>query len=376
MKFTILKEKLKEGIGVVERIASKSGTLPILNNISIRTEKNFLKLAATDLEIGVSWWALIKSEKEGAAVLPTRIFSSLINFFPNKPVTISTKDLIVDIKCDNHQSSLKSLNPDDYPIIPSITEAESLTLPAASFCQNLQQVTDLAAVSSSKPEISGIYFVFQKNLMKMVATDSFRLGEKTVFFSPEKNLSKNYNLILPQSSARELINVFGEKEGELKIYFSPNHILFESLMLETKHPQIRFISRLIEGEFPNYEEIIPRKWETQIIISRKEFLNQVKSASVFSGRVNEIKLKTDLQKRETEIFSQSPDVGEYQSRLPAAIKGKDLEISFNHKFLIDGLSKIKSPEVVLELTSEEGPGVLKPTDDSSYIYILMPIKKS
>ena len=378
MKLIILQEKLKEGVRVVERISTKSLSLPVLNNILVKAEKNFLNMATTDLEIGIKWWALAKVEKEGAITVPARVFSDFINFLPNKQIALELKDSTLTIECENYQTSLKGLNPEDFPIIPQITEGESISVDSHSFCQGLSQIADIAIPSTAKPEISGIFFIFQKDFIKMAATDSFRLGEKTFYpnLKTPNTLSREYTLILPQKAAKEIINIFGEKEGELRICFSPNQILFELPMAETSHPQIQLISRLIEGEYPNYQEIIPKKYETQVIFQRNEFLNQIKSAALFSGKINEAKLKIDPKKEKVELFSQNPDLGEYHSHLAGKIKGKELEISFNHRFLADGLLNIKSSEVVFELTGPEGPGVLKPAGDESYIYVVMPIKAS
>ena len=378
MKLIILQEKLKEGVRVVERISTKSLSLPVLNNILVKAEKNFLNMATTDLEIGIKWWALAKVEKEGAITVPARVFSDFINFLPNKQIALELKDSTLTIECENYQTSLKGLNPEDFPIIPQITEGESISVDSHSFCQGLSQIADIAIPSTAKLEISGIFFIFQKDFIKMAATDSFRLGEKTFYpnLKTPNTLSREYTLILPQKAAKEIINIFGEKEGELRICFSPNQILFELPMAETSHPQIQLISRLIEGEYPNYQEIIPKKYETQVIFQRNEFLNQIKSAALFSGKINEAKLKIDPKKEKVELFSQNPDLGEYHSHLAGKIKGKELEISFNHRFLADGLLNIKSSEVVFELTGPEGPGVLKPAGDPSYLYVVMPIKAS
>jgi DNA polymerase-3 subunit beta len=373
MKLLILQEKLKEGLGTVERISPKSPSLTILNNILLKTEKNFLNLTTTDLELAIKWWGLAKIEQEGQITIPTRLFSNFINFLPNKQILLEKKAMNLFIECENYQTNLKGFSPEDFPIIPQISGEDSILVDSRSFCQSLNYIVDIPTFSSVKPEISGIYFVFQKDSVKMVATDSFRLGEK-IFYLPPNSLSKEYTLILPQKAAREIINIFGEKEGELRIYFSSNQILFEILMEEVSHPQIHLISRLIEGEYPNYEEILPKKFETQVVFPRNELLNQIKSASLFSGKINEVKLKIDPKKEKFEIFSQNPDLGEYRSYLVGKGKGKELEISFNHRFLVDGLLNIKSPEVVFELTGPEGPAVLKPSGDQSYIYVVMPIK--
>lgn len=376
MKILILQEKLKEGLNTVERVSSKSLSLPILNNILVSTEKNFLNLAATDLEIGINWWALTKIEKEGKITIPARLFSSFINLLPNKKINIKTENDTLFIECENYKTRIKGLSAEEFPIIPKIDKGEFISLDVLSFCQSLNQVADFAVPSATRPEISGIYFSLQKNLLILAATDSFRLGEKRIFLKNNSVLKKDYSLILPQRAAKEIVNIFGEKKGELKIYFSPNQIMFEFPLEETPHPQIQLVSRLIEGGYPNYREIIPKKYTTQLVLDKNEFLNQIKTASLFSGKINEVKIKVAPSKKEIEIFSQSPEVGEHQSFVPGKIKGEGLEVSFNHHFLLDGLLNIKSSEVIFELSGDSGPGVLKPVGDESYIYVVMPIKTS
>lgn len=390
MKTIILKEKLKEGISVVERVAGKSLNLPILNNILLSVEKNFLNLTATDLEIGINWWSLVKTEKEGKVALPSRVLSSFVNFLPNKPVNLEIKDLAMKIECDNYQTTIKGFSSEEFPIIPNVSDEEKIIIPSRIFCQNLNSVVDIASYSSFKPEISGIYFLFQKNLITMAATDSFRLGEKKLYedFS-SSSISKDYSLILPQRAAKEIINIFGEKDGDLTICFSPNQVLFETPLTETPHPQIQLVSRLIEGEYPNYQEIIPKKHETKVTVSVNDFINQVKLASLFSGKINEVKLKIDPKKHQLNLFSQNVDVGEHYGVLNCKVEGKPCEISFNHKFLLDGLismaskketsskeGKEKDAEVVLELTSGDRAGVIRPKKDNNYLYLIMPIKTS
>ena len=280
----------------------------------------------------------------------------------------------MSLECENYKTKINGASADDFPIIPSTKEGEIITVESASFCSALNQILNIPSSSMVRPEISGIYFSFQSNVIKMVATDSFRLAEKKLFLKTAP--SKEYALILPQSAAKEIVNIFGEKEGELKIYLSPNQIFFEYLMTEVPHPKIQFTSRLIEGEFPNYQEIIPKKYETSLCLSKEEFLNQVKLASLFSGRINEVRLKVDPKKEKVEVSSQNPDLGEYKSELDGKIKGKEISIAFNHRFLIEGIQGIKSKEIIIEMSGEEGPAVLKPVGVEDYLYIIMPIKSS
>jgi len=374
MKLLILQEKLKEGLNVVERVSLKSLTLPILNNILISTEKNFFNLSATDLETGINWWTLTKIEKEGKITIPSYLFSNFISLLPNKKINLEVKNNTLFIECENYKTQIKGLSADEFPIIPKISKEESISIESFPLCQSLNQITDIVLPSTTRPEISGVYFSFQKNLITIAATDSFRLGEKKIFLKDNSSLKKEYSLILPQKTAKEIVNVFGEKKGELKMYFSPNQIMFEYLMSETPHPQIQLVSRLIEGEYPNYQEIIPKKHTTQLRLDRNEFLNQIKTASLFSGKINEVKIKVEPKEKKIEIFSQSPEIGEYQSSVPGKIKGEPVKISFNHRFLLDGLLNIKSSEILFELSGDSGPGVLKPVGDETYIYVVMPIK--
>ncbi|PIR72646.1 MAG: DNA polymerase III subunit beta [Candidatus Nealsonbacteria bacterium CG10_big_fil_rev_8_21_14_0_10_36_24] len=375
MKIQILQEKLKKGLNIIERISSKSLTLPILNNILISSEKNFLKLTATDLEIGINWWVLAKIEKEGKITIPSRLFSNFINLLPNKKINLEVQNNNLILTCENYKTQINGLPAEEFPLIPKITESENIYFEAPSFCRGLSQLVDIAVLSTARPEISGIYFLFQKDFITVAATDSFRLGETKIPFK-NSSLKKEYSLILPQKTIKEIINIFGEKTGEIKMFFSPNQVMFEYPMEETPHPQTQIISRLIEGEYPNYQEIIPKKFTTQLILNRTEFLNQVKTASLFSGKINEVKIKISPTEKKALIFSRSPDLGEYQSSIPGKIKGEPVEISFNHRFLLDGLSNIKSSEVILELNGDSGPGVVKPVGDDSYIYVVMPIKAS
>jgi DNA polymerase-3 subunit beta len=245
------------------------------------------------------------------------------------------------------------------------------------FCEILAQVANFTSVSSIKPEITGVYLVFKKDQIKAVATDGFRLGEKTVNFTKKQELSKDYSLILPQRAVKEIIGIFSGLEKNIKIYFSPNQITIEAVFDDMDLPQIQYVSRLIEGEFPNYEEIIPKEYKTNTVISRKEFLNNIKSASLFSGKINEVNLRVAVEESIVEIFSQTTDIGECQSEIKLLkVKGADLKISFNHKFLIDGLNSIKSDLCDFDFSGDDSAGVLRPDGDPTFLYILMPIKKN
>lgn len=374
MKVEILKENFKNGLNIIEKIVGKNLSLPILDNVLISTEDSFLSLSSTDLETAIKLWILTKIIKKGKVVVPAKFLSSFVSLLPNEKITLEEKKQGLYIECKSFKNQIQGFNPEEFPLIPEFKDTEFLELDNKKFCQGLSQIVDVASPSQSRPEISGIYFIFSKNIIKIVATDSFRLAEKTI--SLESPVKKDLSFILPQKPAREIINILSEKDGKVKIYFSPNQTMFEFPMKEAEHAQVQIVSRLIEGEYPNYEEIIPKKFKTHIIVKRDEFLNQIKAASLFSGKINEVKIKIDDQEKEVQVFAKDPDIGESQSSISAKIEGEPIEVSFNHKFLIDGLSNIKSSEVIFDMSKEEGPCVLKPVGDASYIYVVMPIKST
>lgn len=375
MKLSILKENFLAGLNIVSRATSKSITLPILNNILLSAEKNFLKLSATDLELGVRYWSLAKVEKEGAVTIPAKFLAGLMGFIPDKKISLEVKNNVLHLEGKGYKNQIKGLKAEEFPIIPEVESDKVLEVEGRVLSEGLTQVVDAASPSQTRPEISGVYFSLSEELMEIAATDSFRLAEKKISFKKTSSLQES-SLIVPSKTIREVINVFGENSEKIKVHFLPNQIMFESKIAETPHPQVQIVSRLIEGEYPNYKEIIPKKFKTQLILQKQEFLSQIKAASLFSGKINEIKLKTDPSQGILEIFAQNPDLGQSRSQIKGRIKGEKIGASFNYRFLVGGLSSIKSREVVFEMNGEEGPGTLRPAGDDSFVYVVMPIKSS
>jgi DNA polymerase-3 subunit beta len=374
MKVEILKENLKNGLSIVEKIVGKNLSLPILDNVLIDTEDSFLSLSSTDLETAVKLWILTKIVKKGKVVVPAKFLSNFISLMPNEKITLEEKKQGLYIECKSFKNQIQGFNPEEFPLIPEFKNLEYLEIDNKKFCHGLAQIVDVASPSQSRPEISGVYFIFSKNILKIVATDSFRLAEKSITL--DEPVKKDITFILPQKPAKEIINILAEKEGKIKLYFSPNQTMFEFPMKEVPHPQVQIISRLIEGEYPNYEEIIPKKFKTHVMVKRDEFLNQIKAASLFSGKINEVKIRINPENKEVEVSAQDPDIGESKSSVPAKIEGEIIEASFNYKFLAEGLINIRSSEVIFDLSKEDGACILKPVGDASYIYVVMPIKSN
>lgn len=372
MKLTILKENFKKGLNIVERVSGKNISLPILNNILLKTEKNFLCLTTTDLEVAIQYWLLAKIEKEGVVVIPSKVLSSFISYIPDLKIHLNTKGLDLKIEGERNKTQIKGFDPEEFPIIPTIKTEEFIEINSKKFTEGLNQVVEIVSTSQMRPEITGVLLVFNKEVIKIVGTDSFRLAEKQISINNKIPLEKS--CIIPKKTARELINIFSEKKQKIRIYFSSNQIMFQSYMEEIDHPEIQIISRLIEGEYPNYQEIIPKSYLTQLVLKKDDFIRQLKTASLFVDRNNEIRVIINPKQKEVEIKVQNPEIGENISYLPAKIKGEKTEVSFNWKFLLDGLLNIKSDQVIFELNSDEGPAVLRPIKEEDYIYIVMPIK--
>ncbi len=373
MKLICLREKIKHALSITERIIGRNLTLPILNNILLSTEKNKIKVSSTNLEIGINCWINAKIIQEGSITIPAKIISDFINNLNDKKIEINAKDNYLNIKCDKFKSKIKSLNADDFPIIPQIKEKPLLKIKGNILKDGFSQIVEMASYSESRPEISGICMNFTNDSLKLVATDSFRLAEKSINLDTDK--LENQFIIIPQRTIQELIRILGEKSlspeedsnNEVEIILANNQILFNL-------GYIQIISRLIEGQYPNYQQLIPNEVDTQVVLDRQEFINNIKIASLFSGKINDVKILINPTKSLIEISSKDIDIGENKSSLNAEIKGNQMELDFNYRHLLDGLNNIFSDKVVLLLNNNNSPVVLKPFSDDSYTYIIMPIR--
>ena len=369
------KDIFKKGLQLVERITGKNVVLPILNNVLLSAKDSFLKLVTTDLEIAIQHFVLAKIEKEGEITVPAKVISNFVSYVPENNLTLQSEKGKLKISGETYQTEIKGLEPKDFPIIPKIEKNEFVEVNPSVFTEGIMQVIDFCAVTQTRPELSGVYFSFNKNECKIVATDSFRLAEKTLFFEkPQETIKKEVSLILPRNAAKEVVNLFQDAISKIKVYFSPNQILFESYFADIDHPQTQLISRLIEGEFPAYQEIIPKESKTNLVLSRDQFIDYLKATSIFAGRGNEVKIGVLPKKNEVEIFSENAEVGSGRFRMPAQIEGEKVEVCFNYKFLLEGINKIKTSEIFIGLNGEEGPAIVKAPSDTDFIYIVMPIK--
>jgi len=377
MQIICLQENLKYALNIVERIIGRNLTLPILNNLLLSIENNKLKISSTNLEIGINCWVSGKIQKKGSITVPARLISEFVNNLPNKKIELKVKDKNLEIKCEKFKAIFKGLPADDFPIIPKIEDKPLIKIQGNILKNAFSQVVEMASLSESRPEISGIFMKFDKDFIKLAATDSFRLAEKNIQINSNSlnKETKGQSIIIPQRTIQELIRILSEKDNpddkqdqEAEIILSGSQILFNL-------GQVEVISRLIDGQYPDYQQIIPNKVETQVVVNRQEIINNIKIASLFSGKINDIKISINPDKSLIEILSKDVDIGENKSQIKTKIEGKEkVEIIFNYRYLLDGLNNILSDKVVLGLNNSASPVTIKPVGDISYTYLVMPIK--
>lgn len=380
MKVVVLKTHLKEGLEIVERVATKSPSLPILSNVLISAKKEEVLLSATDLQIGITYRFLGTTKEEGKVVFPGRFVASLLAISSgsltssNEQVSLESEGGTLLVATGDHQARLKTLDAEEFPIIPSLEGNEpAFELETEVFCKGLNQVVGMTGQSQARPEISGVFFAIKKKTACVVATDSFRLAERAFVF--EKEGSTEQNFILPAKTARELIAVLGGRPGKTIMYVSPSQAVF--CYESPENPsllRIQMVSRLIEGEYPHYEDVIPSSQKTSIVLPRADFLNHLKGAGIFAGKTQEVRLLVDSQKKEIEFFSENAEAGSHRSMLKGEIAGESVEVAFNWRFLGDGLAQMHGASVEFGINGEDGPALLRPSEHEGYRYVIMPIK--
>jgi len=372
MKIEILKENLKKAINTCEKITRKVTTLPALQNVLMVADGNFLQLTTTNLETTIQWSVLAKISKGGKVAVPATFFANLISLIDSEKIALQEENQNLILVSENQETQIQGQNPEEFPIIPKIEKQDSWQISSSQLVEALSYIADVPSLSQIRPEISGIYFNLKGGQLKIVGTDSFRLAEKTIKLN--EKVPADISFILPQATGRELLNIFSQIQDNILVYTSPNQVLFELQSGENPQTQISVLSRLIEGNYPNYEEIIPKASVVRIQFDKEGLINQVKKAGLFSGKVSEIKITAIPEDNKLKIFSQSAETGKNEAYFSCKIEGAETEVAFNYRFLLDGLNSMKSSEVILELSEGEGPGVLKPVGDETFIYILMPIK--
>lgn len=365
MKLSCLQENLNKAVTTVSRLVSNKGTLEILSHILITTEKGLLKLSATNLEMGINYKVGAKIEKEGSITIPARLFSELISQLPDGKIDLEEKDQTLNIKIGEFNSKIKGLSADEFPLIPKIKEKKIVSINSDDFKEAIQMVFFAAATDETRPVLSGIYFKAEKGKIYLAATDSYRLSEKIITLKGKENPTKE--AIVPARTMIELSRILDDPEKEVNIYLDDSQIMFET-------DDFEITSRLIEGKFPDYKQIIPTNLETKATLSKDKFTNVIKVASLFSKETAGSITLNFSSKGKVEVNSAASQYGESDSACEAEVTGKDSEIIFNSKYILDALINLPSGNITLEISGKLNPGVLRKEGDNSYTYVIMPLR--
>lgn len=365
MKIETKIDKIKKALIITERMTGKNLTLPVLNSILMVASDNNLILRSTNLSIGVQISIPVKVESTGTVAIKGDVISSMFaNINTDTNVVFNQVDNNLNIKTKNNNIILKTLPHEDFPTLPTVI-GEKCIIPVNKFIEGLKSVYFSASVSDIKPEIGSVYIYPQDDNLVFVATDSFRLAEKKVKI--KQNLNFN-GILIPFKNTIELIRVFEGESGDLEIVFNKNQASFTL-------DNIYITSRVVDGVFPDYKQIIPKQPTTEVVTLKQDIINALKVANVLSDKFNQIIFSIKPKDKKFEIESKNSDLGENITILSGALKGEDVTASFNYKYILDSFQSISTDSVTFELTGSNKAMVVRGVSDNTFLYLIMPMNR-
>ncbi|MBL7151029.1 MAG: DNA polymerase III subunit beta [Candidatus Omnitrophica bacterium] len=363
MKIVVEKEILLNGIQTVQNIITAKSALPILLNILIETQQGKLRLTATDLDVGINCVIPVDVQEAGAITVPAKRFSDIIKELPSENINLTTKkNNSVIIEAESCQFKIMGLARDEFPKLPEFKDKEVVRLEQGVLKEILRLVSFAASMDETRYILNGILFKVSKNNLTLVATDGKRLAiiEKRI----HQEANKEVSIIVPIKTIHEL-NRNLKDEGDLSLMLGSNQVLFDM-------GDVIIISRLIEGEFPDYQQVIPPPSNNKIMINRSQFMLAVKRAALLSTPDYQA-VKLEVFKNKLVVSKSTPDIGESREEVPVDYQGKEMVVGFNPNYLVDVLKNINQEEVGFELTDSEKPGVIRV---DGYVYIVLPMRLS
>ena len=375
MKVSVQQEQLSRGLGIVGRgvASSARSTLPITSNILLATDEGRLRLSATDLEIGINLWVPAMIEEEGSTTVPARLFTELINSLPNERVDLAQTDEAhtTAVACARIKANIRGLDPDEFPLIPTVSEQPSAAVPADLLRSMINCVVFAAATDDARPIFTGVLATFAGERLTFAAADGFRLSVRSA--SLAEPAAGDFSVIIPARTLSELGRILPEGDEPVEVTVTPNRsqVLFHTGSLD-------LLSRLIEGQYVNYRQIIPQKYVSRAVVNTAEWKAATRIASFFARDSNNI-VRLSLDPGEGEavgtltIAANAADVGDNVNQIDAVIEGEPLTVAFNARYISDVLNVITSGQVALELNGPAQPGVVKPLDGTDYLHVMMPM---
>lgn len=362
---TCTKENLLKGLVCVSGVAGKNTQLPILQHILLQSKGGVLHITATDLEVGIHTVVGGKTSGEGSTTIPAKSFLAYIQQLPsNNPLTLRITEKALHVQSVGFTAQFPVANPEDFPLLPKGKKESSIALPGGLFCRSLQQVLFAAARDETRPEIRGVYVQIEDSVIRLAATDSFRLAEEVIPYTGGGEGS----FILPFSTAQEVAKLFSH-EKTISIAPQDNHILIFS-------DEIDMSSRLIDGAYPDYQQIIPKSSKTTFSVSPDEFLRALKTVAVFLPRESrrvELVVKVEEGVMTTRVSGDG--AGEGVVEIPITGEGEDAAVVVNVQYLLDGLTHVSGDSCAIGMGGDLSPITIKPSaKNSKYVYVVMPIR--
>lgn len=373
MKVTVLQENLAQGINIVSRAVSPRSTLPVLANVLAATDDGRLRLSATNLELGITCWIGAKIEREGSTTIPARTFSDLVSTLPKDRVEmdLTERTQSLHVKCGTSNTDIKCIDAQEFPPMPALDASDGIHINVADLKEMIQQVVFSASTDEARPVLTGVQVDVNGNKITFASADGFRLSVRSAEMTDA--VAKPMNVIIPARALSEVARVATDNTQTVTMLFPPGRgqVVF-------RMKDVEVVSQLIEGNFPDFRQVIPRNYETRSVMSTDSFLKACKQAEIFAresshiARVN-ITPGSDLQPGTVQIYAQSEETGQNETVVDATIEGPSLLIAFNVKFLRDVLEVIKTPNVALETSTSASPGVVRPLGETDFLHVIMPM---
>lgn len=377
MKFDIQKTKIEVAITKAARIAGKHLTLPVLSCVYLEASgEDLLTIKSTNLDVGIEIELKAKVLESGTTAVPAGVLLGLISSIKEENLQFETVDNNIKITSGKNSAIIKSLPHEDFPSIPKLKikneqnqEADSkyktIKMNSKELVLGFKSVWYSASNSNIKPELGSVFIHGGENSLIFVSTDSFRLAEKKINTKIHNDFPQT---LIPYKNAIEAVKLLEEYDGEIEIIFEKNQAAFVA-------GNIYMVSRLVDGSFPDYRQIIPKVFECEATVLKADLLNGIKVSNIFSGSLNQVKVKLNTKDKNIEIESKSSEVGEYKESIKAVISGSNLELSFNSKYIIESFQSIPDDSLSLRFGGSGKPLIISGSSDKSFVYMVMPMNK-
>ncbi len=367
MKIECIKEQLEYGLSTALKIAGKSQSLPVLSGFYLEAGQNVLIIKATNLDLGISIKVPAKVSLSGVVVVPAQILSSFVSSLSkDHSISMASKDNLMEVKTSSTKTNIKVLPSDEFPVIPEISDDGAFSIPSRDLVYGIRSVIYAASIGSIKPELSSVSVTHDGDHLVFAATDSFRLAEKRVRI---KKMPHFKQILIPQKNAAEIAKIFDQIGDDVSISIGENQIALRS-------EGVYLASRVIDGIFPDYRQIIPPKHSSSAIVLKQDLINSLKTSLIFSDSFNQLTLKVFVGKKIFEMETKNLNVGDIVHKVDAVLEGEDISINVNHRYFTDCLQSISADSISLEFSGQAKPIVMRGVGEAGFLYLVMPMNQS